>query len=269
MSGDHGRRHLVVALRFFLLVGAGCQAQHAGLLTGSEAAPSPTHEDPGAAITGSPLRILEQGSKGLPEEGLVIGRGGDLLFLTAEGDTLASLGNIRLYYEWTVPGPVVVRRGGTFYQLNVDRGVLEPLASRDAASDLSPQFQSDIDLPMPPHDDAIDMAGRWAFVLPDANGTSTLAQWSGECEVPHAMFVDADGVAPAAAVTGEATLADAPASTALGWDDAGRALVYVRRGACSPALSRPGIYAFNGPGIGEPIFVTGRIEAVRMWGSEP
>lgn len=83
------------------------------------------------------------------------------------------------------------------------------------------------------------------------------------------MFVDADGVAPAAPVTGEATLADAPASTTLGWDDAGRALVYLHRGACSPAFSRAGIYAFNGPGIGEPIFVTGRIEAVRMWGSEP
>lgn len=124
---------------------------------------------------GPPCGYLNRDRRISPRKGLVIGRGGDLLFLTTDGDTLASLDHVRLYYEWTVPGPVVVRRGGTFYQLNIDRGVLESLASRDTASDLSPQFQSDIDLPMPPHDDAVDMAGRWAFVLPDANGTSKLA----------------------------------------------------------------------------------------------
>lgn len=105
--------------------------------------------------------------------------------------------------------------------------------------------------------------GRWTYALPGPNGL-TLAQWSGECEVPNAMFVS-PGSAPRA-VTGETGLSG-PESFALGWDDGGGAIVQLREGACGTSFARPGIYAFTGPGVGVPIFVRSGIVDARMWGS--
>ena len=76
-----------------------------------------------------------------------------------------------------------------------------------------------------------------------------LAQWSGECEVPAAMFVP-PGQQPID-VTAERRLSHVPESRALGWDDRGRAIVDLREGVCGTSFGRPGISAFTGPGNGE------------------
>jgi hypothetical protein len=214
-------------------------------------------------IRQDPIGLID-GSGHLPKEGVVVGRGGDLLFLTTDGHTIGSLGNVRLYHDWTVPGPVIVRRGGNFYSMNADRGELQPL-SRDDAFDASPQFELGLDFPMARH--ALGL-GRWAFALPGPDGAPALAQWSGECEIPRAVFVDAPGQRMLDPVSGEVIAPSAPESTALGWDDAGRALIFMREGVCGTAVPRPGVYAFSAPGVAEPVCTAKGIDAARMWGPE-
>jgi hypothetical protein len=209
-----------------------------------------------------PIRVVEEGGERLPREGLVVARGRGIRLLSTDGATIGSLGNVRLYYERAVPGPVVVRRGATFYVLRVRRGVFRPLADRDEAFDLSPQFGSNVDLRRP--DGTVPQAGRWVYALPGPAGV-VLAQWSGECEVQNALLVTKAGVIEP--VTGEADITEAPESVALGWDDAGRALVQVHEGVCGSPVDRPGIYAFDEAGTGGRI-VAGVPDAVRMWGPE-
>ena len=135
MRGAVRRGNAIVALGVAALIGGGCAARAPQTHARSEVAtPRPSgSQEPGARP--EPIGLTE-GPGHLPKEGVVVGRHGDLLFLTTEGDVIGSLGNVRLYYEWTVPGPVVVRRGGKFFSMNVDRGVLQPL-TKDDASDAS------------------------------------------------------------------------------------------------------------------------------------
>jgi hypothetical protein len=165
-----------------------------------------------------------------------------------------------LYYEWNVPGSVIVRTGPTFWLLRVGAGVVAPLPSRDAAIAIDPQFQPGLHLQRPAG--SLPGVGRWTFALQGPRGL-TLAQWSGECEAPNALFVSSGS--PPRAVTGELGLQGAE-SQALGWDSRGRAIVYLREGECGNSFERPGIYAFTHPGTGVPISLRPGIVAARMWG---
>ena len=215
--------------------------------------PAPTPTPP---PTPDPARRIDVGS--LPGEGVAVDLGGEVRLLDLDGRVLARLRGYRLYYDWTVPGPVVLRRHDTYFVLRVDRGVARPLASRDAAFDLSPQFEAGLALARPRG----WSGGRWAYALPGP-GELTLAQWSGECEVPAAMFLR-PGETPVSP-TG-VTFRSAPESKALGWDDRGRALVHLMHGVCGTSFDRPGIYAFTGPGVGEPLYRDRRVVGARMWG---
>jgi len=65
---------------------------------------------------------------------------------------------------------------------------------------------------------------RWAAVSPD--GGLILAQWSGECEVPTAFFIEAVGGVPRS-VTGPYSRMKPPVSSeALGWTTDERAIVF-------------------------------------------
>jgi hypothetical protein len=212
-----------------------------------------------ASPTGAPVRPIHLGA--LPAEGIAVGFGSRVVLLDTDGRLLARVRGLSLYYEWTVPGPVIFRRDDTFFALQPDRGVLRPLPGRDAAARLAPQFQPNVDLPRPA--DARKGSDRWVYALPGPDGFA-LAQWSGECEVPNAMLVPAGGspVSP----TGEARLSSAPQSFALGWDDRGRALIDLPEGDCGTSYDRPGIYAFTSPGIGELVYAGRDIQGARMWG---
>lgn len=87
--------------------------------------------------------------------------------------------------------------------------------------------------------------GWWRTVTLSPKGDRLLAQWSAECEIPLAYFIDAR--------TGRRTI--------IGRDGAGRqaegrtlgwlgdaALVTLPRGACGSSAERPGVYAFDARG---------------------
>ncbi|MEO8424191.1 MAG: hypothetical protein ABI595_09830 [Actinomycetota bacterium] len=203
----------------------------------------------------------------LPPQGVVVQEEGGLTFLNVDGGVLYPLEDHRLYYQWTVPGPVIVRRKGTFYLLDVPRHILEPFESPEAAFAATSQFQDDLDLPLPPHPAAVtDLSGFWAYALPSPDGRELLAQWSGECEVPTAFFV-VDGVPEP--VTGERTFFESPNSRSLGWTARGDALVFLLPDDACGDKREPGIYAFRGPGGGELLYpVQGIHSSARMWGVE-
>jgi hypothetical protein len=110
------------------------------------------------------------------------------------------------------------------------------------------------------------MAGHWRFDANDSrNYDRVMAQWSGECEVPIAFFVDLDERDPVP-VTGEDDPADAPESLALGWNKLGRAAVLLPEGACGGSV-RPGGVLFRDPGRARLLVRTPRHAAARMWGT--
>jgi hypothetical protein len=83
--------------------------------------------------------------------------------------------------------------------------------------------------------------GHWADAWLSPDGKLLLAQWSAECEIPIAFFVDATSGAMRP-VTGEKTWAEAPESIALGWSDDGRARVRLTKGYCGRGHHSPGVY---------------------------
>jgi hypothetical protein len=204
----------------------------------------------------------------LPPQGVVVHEDGALTFLDVDGEVLYTLPGYRLYYEWMVPGPVIVRRGRQFYLLDVARHTLEPFETPEAAAAASrPQFQEGLELPLPPHPAAMtDMSGFWAYALPSPDGRDLLAQWSGECEVPTAFFV-VDGVPRP--VTGERRFWQSPNSRSLGWSARGEAFVFLLPNDACGNKRGPGIYAFRGPGDGDLLYpVHGFRSSARMWGVE-
>jgi hypothetical protein len=96
-------------------------------------------------------------------------------------------------------------------------------------------------LPAPPA--GASNLGHWRDVFVRQDGFM-LAQFSGECEIPHAMFIF-DGVA--SHVSGEGFWDDAPVpnSLAFGWLPDGRALVWTEHEAgCGSSDPEPGIYSY-------------------------
>ncbi len=221
---------------------------------------TPTITMPPPTQLHDPVASIDVGT--LPREGVAVDLGRTVTLVDLDGHVLARIPGSSLYYDWTVPGDVILRQAHTFFILRADGGAFEPLPSREAAADLDPQFQSDVGLLLPRG--TADGSGRWAYALPGPNGL-VLAQWSGECEVPVAMFV-APGQQPIG-VTGERRLSQVPESRALGWDGRGRAIVDLREGVCGTSFERPGIYAFTGPGAGELVYSDPHLDGARMWGA--
>jgi hypothetical protein len=89
-----------------------------------------------------------------------------------------------------------------------------------------------------------NLHGHWrqAWLSPD--GKTLLAQWSAECEIPIAFFVDAKSRAMRP-VTGEKVWTEAPESIALGWGADGRAWVRLTKGYCGGAKHPPGVYLID------------------------
>ena len=247
-----------------LLISVVVGALLAGCATDTdEARTSATSSSPTPAAHSGPVAIE---LPHLPSQGFVVEEWGGLTFLGIDGGSLYRLEGYRLYYEWTVPGPVIVRRGKAFYLLDVSRHVLKPFDSPQAASAAAPQFQDGLELPLPPHPAGTEMSGLWAYALRSPDGKEVLAQWSGECEVPTAFLIVHGVPRP---VTGEPNLsATPPNSVALGWSARGDALVYLQPNDACGQKREPGIYAFRGPGNGKLLYPVHTIRSeARMWGS--
>lgn len=117
-------------------------------------------------------------------------------------------------------------------------------------------------VPPPDHKDL--PSGHWRYVLASPDREWLLAQWSGECEVPHAFFAPASGSAPRA-VTGEEHWLDAPTSEAIGWVDERTALVHLPEGSCSHGVDEPGLYRIGIDGSRSLVLPLPRPASVRMW----
>lgn len=86
------------------------------------------------------------------------------------------------------------------------------------------------------------VAGYWrdAWLSPD--GRTVLGQWSSECEVRFAFFVETTG-GPLRVVTGERDWRRGPESIARGWTEEGWARVILPQGLCSEnPEGPPGLY---------------------------
>ena len=171
---------------------------------------------------------------------------------------------------------MIVRSHRVYYILDIESHELRPLASRDEAFELAPQFQEGVDpsnerfrlVDKPDKRGAPDATGFWAFALPSPDGSALLAEWSGECESQTAFLADADGSDPRP-ITGQKGLAAAPTSEVLGWTADGGALVVLGPGGpCGSGDAPAGVYRFERPGVGAMMIPVPEPNGVRMWGTE-
>jgi hypothetical protein len=111
----------------------------------------------------------------------------------------------------------------------------------------------------------VGAVGHWDSVVPSPDGSTLLAQWSGECEIPEAFFVSLYG-------SGARPLIPhgrhgGPNTTALGWSPDGRAFAFVPKSpGCGGEFDRSGVYRFDPEG--EPpelVFPTATDAYVTRW----
>lgn len=256
-----------MALTGLMLTLGACGADAAS--TGPTETESPSSPSPWPAQPAEGPVLLPS----LPDQGLVLGRAAGVEFVTLDGVVIDRIPGFHLYFDWTVPGPVIVRSHRVYYVLDVESHELRPLASRDEAFDVAPQFQEGVDpsderfrlVDEPDKTGAPDASGFWAFALASPDGSMLLAEWSGECESQTAFFARADGSNPVP-VTGERGLADAPSSSVIGWTADGGALVFLGPSGCGSGNAPAGVYRFGRPGAGTLVIPLSEPNGVRMWG---
>ena len=88
--------------------------------------------------------------------------------------------------------------------------------------------------------DGAQAVGHWAGALPAPDGRWVLGQWSGECEVPTAYVVPADGGDPQPLMVDVDGVV--PETFGLGWAPDGRAVVWALAGSCGTGVDDPGVY---------------------------
>lgn len=237
-------------------VGCGPDVQHR---EGGQNAPLPT-----TRTSPSALSSLEPSAKArpirvsLPARGFAVSNDRSTWLVDVEGKVVRRLSGFTLAGNPGNAG-VWVQRGRVYFRVQPDR--LEPV-ERELARDHIYEEEKP-DLRVPPGGRYKGMAaGSWRYAV-EGPGAAVLGQWSGECEVPHAFWIEPGRVA--VLITGGAKVGDGPESIALGW--AGRtAFAFLGEGACGGRGDPPGIYAFDSPGEGTLIYRTPRFAQVDMWG---
>lgn len=203
---------------------------------------------------------------GLPEQGVAVEHGGAVDLDAFGGGRVAHLDGFSIYNPTAEPSHLVLERHGTYYLLEEFERRLRPLPSKRAADRFTGHDQPGLHLPRPTSGGA-PMAGHWRYETVDPRyGGRVLAQYSGECEVPTAFFIDLDegDVTP---VTGEADPAHSPESFALGWTIRAQAVVFLPEGACGAGSEQPGVYLYRKPGEGRLAVGTAPGSFARMWGT--
>ena len=196
---------------------------------------------------------------GLPETGIAVTHGQDVLLLDDEGHLFKKMRGYEV--AGNTGAPVLwLQKGRNYYRIAVRRELLLPVERKEARSLI--YEESAPDLPPPPGTKQRgEIVGHWRYAYTSPQG-NTLAQWSGECEVPTAYWRTGT---EQEIVTGGLKLKGAPESLALGWSRAGEALVLLGEGYCGFAGDPPGVYAFSAPGEGRLIFETKRGARADMW----
>ena len=235
--------------------------------TGVTTAPTPTPSAPSPTPTRT--RPPAVPIPGLPEQGVAIEHDGTVdLHDFFTGKLVASLPGYSIFGAGRPPSHLVLNRSGTYFLLDEFRRELRPLPSERAAERITGHEPNDpLGLPLPkPKFHGKPLLGFWRWAVPDPRYEDRLlAQWSGECEVPLAFFVEPDE-GDVEAVTGGG-LRDAPESEALGWTKRGQAVVFLPEGACGSGTDPPGVYLFRTAGQGRLLVEAPSTAAVRMWGA--
>jgi hypothetical protein len=107
----------------------------------------------------------------------------------------------------------------------------------------------------PPVAAGTDIVGHWAAAMPSPDGKWVLAQWSSECEVPVAFFVE-PATGAARTVTGEQGVnwTKASNSVAAGWTDDASAVVALPREPGCGSGTAAGVYLVRPPNTKQRIF---------------
>jgi hypothetical protein len=199
----------------------------------------------------------------LPKAGVVVGSSDAVVLLDLDGTILATLQGYEVGGNLGAPG-VWLKRGPKYFKLDVAHGLIVPVGedrARDAMYDEGPEPS------LPPPTGAVgpdgEVAGRWRYAVESSSG-ATLAQWSGECEVPMAYWIDEQGTEQL--VTGESDISMAPESLGLGWTANGRAVVFLPKGACASGAESPEIYLYSSPGVGRLVYQARDGLFVDSWG---
>jgi hypothetical protein len=208
----------------------------------AEAGTTVTLEVSGGPSLTDPIPLGE-----LPEIGVAVGSGDTVELVDLEGMTVETLPGFALAGNPGAPGVWLVR-DGDYFSLDVREHALIPMPADEARS-LIDDEGPEPSLPPPPVAAGAtgEPAGHWRYTIESPSGL-TLAQWSGECEVPIAYWIDQAG--RARIVTGGSDVSVAPSSLALGWSQSGEAIVLVSSGSCGGSADRPGIYLYSLAGIG-------------------
>ncbi len=106
-------------------------------------------------------------------------------------------------------------------------------------------------------------SGHWRLLIPSPDGRAYLGQWSGECEVPTAIWMEDGASVPIVGLP----LAEAPDSHALGWTAIGEAVVLLAGVApCGQGAPEPGLYLAADPATLTLLYPIGHEDAtVHMW----
>jgi hypothetical protein len=268
------RTIVMVAPLWLALVVAGCAgapAEHGrGSAVGTVSASSAPTAPPGSSAPpgARAMHLIELGS--LPPQGVVVTRGDDVAFVDLSGEVVATLNRFDLAMSSADP-KIIVLRDRTWpeleghYVFDATAGELRPIGTREAARVVVPP-DPPVRLPPPPGGIVEGApAGSWRWAIPSPDGSTMLAQWSGECEVPVAFFVD-PATGRMREVTGGRGLRDAPESTGFGWSADGRAVVALWNAVCGRGFDQPGVYLFDRPGHGVLLFGMKPGARAAMWG---
>lgn len=260
------RRHAKVVAVVLLLAGCGPNSSESPGAVATTVEPAvvstSTLERAGLSTVLPLLAPVAGGGVGLID-------GNEVRLLTATGETIA-VGEAPGFYVNDLSRPVEARVQGASVALQTAATVREwagaPFA-RDCTGPRSEQRGRSVaicgaDSGPPARIDVADSAGartliqspsggtpanprgHWRAALLSPDGNTVLAQWSGECEVPTAFFIDT-ATAAARPVTGQSDegLGSRPNSIGLTWADDRTALVVLPGGACGLGTQRPGVYA--------------------------
>jgi hypothetical protein len=200
----------------------------------------------------------------LPERGLAVHDRGRVAFLDMDGNVVDRVPRMSLAGN-NPRGTIWLLRGRTYFRLDFDRHALIPVP-RERARDrmYGGEAAWEPDLGPPPGSRVSGrIAGHWRYAWEGPSG-DVLAQWSGECEVPHAYWIVPGERAQL--VTGGHDVSAAPSSFGLGWSDDGRAFVFLPHSYCGSSAPKSGIYLFSAPGEATLFYETHTDAAgVRLW----
>jgi hypothetical protein len=196
--------------------------------------------------------------EGLPRAGVAVSSEGAVQLVDLQGRVVVELPGFAIVGNPGAPG-VWLERDGSFYVLSDVLDRLVPVTEEEAddrAFDEGPEPT----LPPPPG----EPDGHWRYTI-ERVPAAVLAQWSGDCEVPVAHWIEGGD---SEVVTGGVDPSTAPSSLALGWSPDGEAIVQVSEGACGGTTDDPGIYRFGAPGSGRLVYAIPDGEVVAdSWGA--